>query len=34
MDKGLPVGTDAWWRCIRIQHQLAIEVNGLYIYLS
>lgn len=30
MDKGLPPGTDAWWRAIRVPHQLADEGNGLY----
>jgi hypothetical protein len=30
MDKGLPAGTNAWWRCIRVPHQLADEGNGLY----
>jgi len=26
----VPVGTEAWWRCIRVPHQLADEGNGLY----
>jgi hypothetical protein len=30
MDKGLPDGAHAWWRCIRVPHQLADEGNGLY----
>lgn len=30
LEKGLPAGTNAWWRCIRVPHQLADEGNGLY----
>jgi hypothetical protein len=30
MDKGLPAGTNAWWRAIRVPHQLIDEGNGLY----
>ena len=30
MDKGLPAGTNAWWRAIRVPHQLIDEENGLY----
>jgi hypothetical protein len=30
MEKGLPSGTSAWWRCIRAPHQLVDEGNGTY----
>ena len=30
MEKGLPSGTSAWWRAIRVPHQLIDEGNGLY----
>jgi len=30
LDKGLPAGTNAWWRCTRVPHQLVDEGNGLY----
>lgn len=30
MDKGLPAGTSAWWRAIRVPHQLIAEGNNLY----
>jgi len=30
LEKGLPAGSNAWWRCIRVPHQLADEGNGLY----
>ena len=30
LEQGLPTGTNAWWRCIRVPHQLADEGNGLY----
>jgi hypothetical protein len=30
MDKGLPAGTNAWWRAIRVPHQLIDEGNGTY----
>jgi len=30
MEKGLPAGTTAWWRAIRVPHQLIAEDNDLY----
>ena len=30
LDKGLPAGTNPWWRCSRVPHQLIDEGNGLY----
>ena len=30
LEKGLPSGTNPWWKVIRVPHQLSDEGNGLY----
>lgn len=30
LEKGLPAGTNAWWRAVRVPHQLIAEGNDLY----
>lgn len=30
LEQGLPAGTNAWWRAIRVPHQLIDEGNGLF----
>jgi hypothetical protein len=33
LEKGLPAGTNAWWRAIRVPHQLIAEGNLLFLRL-